>query len=158
MEGSNVKSDETVQKTQTEHRKRVLAPGTPSPSEFEGWVIPQVITCFNIGKRRHVEEPTEASKSLTNGLRRPELPTTLQPGASNVLKALKLKSGDSVDAENVGADLTPIEPSTSGRTVNRDSESLTIIENLEIGPYQHAAPDKDPNFSTLEPHSSIRLS
>lgn len=37
MEGSNVKLDETVQKTQTEHRKRVLAPATPSPSEFEGW-------------------------------------------------------------------------------------------------------------------------
>lgn len=118
----------------------------------------QAITCFTIGKRRHVEEPTEASKSLTNGLRRPELPTTLQPGASNVLQALKLKSGDSLDVDNVSADVTSIDSSASGRIVNRDVESLTIIENLEIGPYQHATPEKDPNFSTLEPHSSIRLS
>lgn len=118
----------------------------------------QAITHFTVGKRRHIEEPTEASKSLMNTLRRPELPTTLQPGASNVLEALKLKSGDSLDADNVGADVTPIDYSASGRTVNRDSESLTIIESLEIGPYEHAAPERDPNFSTLEPHSSIRLS
>jgi len=118
----------------------------------------QAITCFTIGKRRHVEEPTEASKSLTGSLRRPELPTTLQPGASNLLNALKLKSGNSLDADNVSTDVTPVDFEASGRIVNRDSESLTIIENLEIGPYQHAAPENDPNFSTLEPHSSIRLS
>jgi hypothetical protein len=75
-----------------------------------------------------------------------------------VLKALKFKSGDSLVADNVSAEVTPIDYLASARTVNRDAESLTIIENLEIGPYEHAAPEKDPNFNTLEPHSSIRLS
>lgn len=37
-------------------------------------------------------------------------------------------------------------------------DDLTIIEDLEPGPYDHKAPFDDPHFQKLEPHSSIRLS
>ena len=37
-------------------------------------------------------------------------------------------------------------------------DDLTIIEDLEPGPYDHKAPFDDPHFQRLEPHSSIRLS
>lgn len=47
--------------------------------------------------------------------------------------------------------------SSSSRVV-RDAEALTIIEKLEVGPYDHNPPEGDPYFNTVEPHSRIRLS
>ncbi len=36
-------------------------------------------------------------------------------------------------------------------------EDLTIIEDMEQGPYEHKPPIDDANFERLEPHSGIRL-
>lgn len=41
-------------------------------------------------------------------------------------------------------------------THKRD-EDLTIIEDMEPGPYEHKPPLDDANFERLEPHSGIRL-
>ncbi len=37
-------------------------------------------------------------------------------------------------------------------------DNLTLIEELELGPYEHKSPFDDPLFERLEPHSGIRLS
>lgn len=115
----------------------------------------RAILIASIGKRRHVEEPVVDPKSTANSVRRPELPPSLQPGLSNVLQALKSKSKDPSNGATVG---TPIDYSAPSGASRRDSETLTIIENLEIGPYDYAPSDQDPTFSTIDPHSSIRLS
>ena len=53
--------------------------------------------------------------------------------------------------------LTTSEADGSNNQVLR-RDDLTIIEDLEPGPYDHKAPFDDPHFQKLEPHSSIRLS
>jgi minichromosome maintenance protein 10 len=42
--------------------------------------------------------------------------------------------------------------------VSARDENLTLIEELELGPYEHKSPFDDPLFEHLEPHSGIRLS
>ncbi|KAH7100487.1 hypothetical protein BKA62DRAFT_639912 [Auriculariales sp. MPI-PUGE-AT-0066] len=37
-------------------------------------------------------------------------------------------------------------------------ESLKLVEELKMGPYEHKPIPSDPNFKTIEPHSRIRLS
>lgn len=50
------------------------------------------------------------------------------------------------------------EDTSDGRRATRREEDLTVIEDLEPGPYEHKAPFDDPHFQKLEPHSGIRLS
>jgi minichromosome maintenance protein 10 len=77
------------------------------------------------------------------------------PRASNLLSALKADSGvGNFDGESADASHRD---TTQGVRPQRDAQTLAIIENLEIGPYEHLAPSDDPNFNGLEPHSSIRL-
>lgn len=37
-------------------------------------------------------------------------------------------------------------------------DRLALIEELELGPYDHTPPAGDPHFKTVEPNSGIRLS
>ena len=156
MDNLEINSEESLPKPHTEPRKRVLAPSTPSPRKFKRRLrMAQLITC--IGKRRHIEEPVDNSKSAANNLRRPELPLSLQPSASNVIQALKSKSKDGSSQREDGIPAQLIDFSAAGSSTMRDSESLTIIEQLTMGPYEHVPPDLDPTFSAVDPHSSIRL-
>lgn len=134
---------ESGDEAKRENKKRVLAPSTPSPR-----------------KRRHVEEPIIDPKTSTNlSIRRPELPPSLQPGASKLLQALKAKSKDvSTSQSNETATASDVNLFAGGSSSTRDAESLTIIEKLEMGPYEHTPPSQDPTFNTFDPHSLIRLS
>lgn len=38
------------------------------------------------------------------------------------------------------------------------NEDLSLVEDLDPGPYEHSAPFDDPHFEKLEPNSGIRLS
>ncbi|KAG8770329.1 hypothetical protein FRC20_004080 [Serendipita sp. 405] len=123
------------------NRKRVLVAGTPSPR-----------------KRKREEDDTASRPAPTLHLRRPELPPMATVRASNLLASLQSGSKPLVGGEDDTG--TPvIDYSASNRNgVQRDAETLAIIEKLEMGPYDHPTLEEDPGFQTLEPHSNIRLS
>jgi len=50
----------------------------------------------------------------------------------------------------------PLDPGPSDFAGKRD-ESLKLVEQLKMGPYEHAPLPDDPDFKLLEPHSRIRL-
>jgi len=121
------------------------------------------LTCFQLarflialpipqGKKRRVEASDEHI-APTVSFKRPELPPTHVPHASNLLRTLE----QSANSGEAGVDARPIDFSASHGRPTRDAETLTIIEELEMGPYEYVAPPNDPNFEQVEPHSDIRL-
>ena len=85
-------------------------------------------------------------------LNKPELPPTASFRDSNLISALN--SNTRQDHGNNPSTSIDFE---SGSRVVRDAEALTIIEKLEVGPYDHKAPEDDSKFNNVEPHSQIRL-
>ncbi|KAI0287870.1 hypothetical protein BC826DRAFT_1108132 [Russula brevipes] len=80
-----------------------------------------------------------------------------QPGPSNVLSKLSAISRRAP---------SPVEPDAPTRTssfadkasgIPARDDRLTLIEELEPGPYEHNPPLDDPLFERFEPHSGIRL-
>lgn len=79
-----------------------------------------------------------------------EAPETAQSNMATSLMAYHAAVGDSdMDADETAGRL-------SGFSFDRNAD-LTLVENLQIGPVEHAAPANDPLFKTIEPYSKINL-
>ncbi|KAG8831168.1 hypothetical protein FRC17_003554 [Serendipita sp. 399] len=112
------------------------------------------------GKRKREDDDAVPRTKPALNLRRPELPPMATVRASNLLESLQSGSkhlGGGGEGREDRASAIDYEASSRSR-VQRDAESLAIIEKLEIGPYEHPEVENDPTFQTLEPHSNIRLS
>jgi minichromosome maintenance protein 10 len=74
---------------------------------------------------------------------------------SNILKNLaSIKQDDAEPQQAITRSTGFGEQAVAG--VKRD-EDLTLIEELEPGPYEHVPPSDDPTFEKVEPHSNIAL-
>lgn len=89
----------------------------------------------------------------------------LKPAPSQLLSKLAQHATTSPDDDQVipvarSTALTdkPAEPSTSTAPQPTRGDDLTVIEDIQPGPYDHHPPFDDPHFDKLEPHSGIRLS
>ncbi|TEB33818.1 hypothetical protein FA13DRAFT_1730099 [Coprinellus micaceus] len=77
------------------------------------------------------------------------------PKPSNILKNLaSIKQDDAEPQQAITRSTGFGEQAVAG--VKRD-EDLTLIEELEPGPYEHVPPSDDPTFEKVEPHSNIAL-
>lgn len=95
---------------------------------------------------------------------------SIQPGASTVLSKLASFTSASTDdatkhgvIRSVGFTEKAAPPPTRDAndaviTGNKRDDDLALVEDLEPGPYDHAAPFDDLHFQKLEPNSGIRLS
>jgi hypothetical protein len=115
-----------------------------------------IILCVSQGKRRRVEAPLEHPVPAIS-LRRPELPPAHVPHESKLLRTLRNEQPTSAGKANLENNVSPIDFSASHGRITRDAESLTVIETLEMGPYEHIPPPDDPKFDQVDPHSNIRL-
>lgn len=108
---------------------------------------------------RSVPPPTGAANSAS---------TPIQPAASSVLTKLAsfvpVANDDAAkntvtrsSAFGQQAAVPPVAEDSRVYGAKRD-DNLALIEDLEIGPYEHKAPFDDPHFEQLEPNSGIRLS
>ncbi|KAI9450818.1 hypothetical protein BJY52DRAFT_1300845 [Lactarius psammicola] len=81
-----------------------------------------------------------------------------QPGPSNVISKLSAlsKHAPSSAEQCVPERSSSFADKASG--VPARDDNLTLIEELELGPYEHKPPFDDPLFERFEPHSGIRLS
>ncbi|PSR76618.1 hypothetical protein PHLCEN_2v8376 [Hermanssonia centrifuga] len=146
----------------------LLAPATPSPKKQKVVKETKKHDARNL-KARPVRPPppnkTVNTRHAPNGAE-----PSIQPGASTVLS--KLASFTSVSTDNatkhcvirsVGFTEKAAPPPTRDAndaviTGNKRDDDLALVEDLEPGPYDHAAPFDDPHFQKLEPNSGIRLS
>ncbi|EJD43063.1 hypothetical protein AURDEDRAFT_168016 [Auricularia subglabra TFB-10046 SS5] len=60
-------------------------------------------------------------------------------------------------SERPTTSVAPAPPPSDFASVGRD-DSLKVVEDLKMGPYEHKPLPDDPKWETLEPHSGIRLS
>ncbi|KAI0270522.1 hypothetical protein BC834DRAFT_922494 [Gloeopeniophorella convolvens] len=131
-----------------ERKKRRISPTAPPQSANEA---------HNRHKGRAQPSQYDAGiHSETSGT------VSQQQGPSNVLSRLSAlsKRAPSPTAPDVSMRTSSFADKASTTTAPqapaRDSD-LTLIEDLEPGPYEHKAPFDDPLFKCLEPHSGIRL-
>lgn len=130
-------------------RKRVLAPATPSPSMYSNLQGGTNSNAWILDKKRRVEEPeTVAAEAL---LRPAVLPPANLPPPSTLLASL----GSYASNKTINTDAHAYE--ADKQQLSRDPDTLTIIEQLLMGPYEHQRIESDPDFLLLEPHSGIRL-
>ncbi|KAK4049995.1 hypothetical protein OIV83_003819 [Microbotryomycetes sp. JL201] len=60
-------------------------------------------------------------------------------------------AGDASDADD---DLDVVGAPVGGQKRRKDG---TVVESLQVGPFDHVPPKNDPDFETIEPNSGIRL-
>lgn len=82
-------------------------------------------------------------------------PQVPQPGPSTFLNRLK---NISTKEESEVAVVTRSSAFAERAEPPKRDDDLALIEDFEVGPYDHKAPFDDPHFESLEPHSGIRLS
>ncbi|KAK2462015.1 hypothetical protein APHAL10511_006478 [Amanita phalloides] len=151
----------------------VLAPSTPSPKKkrkidvhTDSHSFRQVSKSLDfksLSGTSRSSQPASTSKGLVLHTRTPAPSNMLNKLAALVDTKSSCRDGVLCDDEE------PKDPSRS--TSFRDApttaqhfmanakrnDDLTIIEDIEPGPYEHKSPSDDPNFERLEPHSGIRL-
>ncbi|KAI0818905.1 hypothetical protein BC629DRAFT_1636550 [Irpex lacteus] len=140
----------------------ILAPGTPSPSTRNEDVSRQA----NISRpappsipRAHTIRDSQSRHTLTK-VAKPAAPSTVLSKLASLSTTHTDEDPDYTQVRSEGfLQRAPAKEDTSdGRRATRREEDLTVIEDLEPGPYEHKAPFDDPHFQKLEPHSGIRLS
>ncbi|KAF8624888.1 hypothetical protein AX15_005756 [Amanita polypyramis BW_CC] len=152
-------------------RATVLAPATPSPKKKRKLDTPkdpdslrQVAKTLDF--KLHHERPV-ASISLSMGKGRTAKRNIAEPAPSNLLNKLAaITSGMSSKGDDIFGEgeidkpprsMSFTDTAASLSTNSKRNKDLTVIEDIEPGPYEHNPPLDDPNFERLEPHSSIRL-
>ncbi|KAF4586295.1 hypothetical protein EYR38_010570 [Pleurotus pulmonarius] len=127
----------------------LLAPPTPSPKKkrkvsHHDQSAPHVATSAPYRPKAIVSKPTLQAK--------PQVP---EPGPSTFLNRLK---NISKKEESEVAVVTRSSAFGDRAAPPKRDDDLALIEDFEVGPYDHKAPFDDPHFESLEPHSGIRLS
>lgn len=147
--------DETRNDSRLEKRKVVK--DRPAHAKHSAAPVPRQSTSRL--STRSVPPPTGAANSTS---------PPIQPGASSVLTKLAsfvpVINDDATkntvtrsSAFGQQAAIPPVAEESRTYGAKRD-DNLALIEDLEIGPYEHKAPFDDPHFEQLEPNSGIRLS
>ena len=122
----------------------------------------------SISSKPHTPGSAPARKSTTSATKpHNEVSPPEERPASSVLSKLATFASASSDEPKKAASRSsnfrevaappPIEPPAALPLSTRDND-LAVIEDLELGPYDHKAPFDDPHFEKLEPNSGIRLS
>ncbi|KAF9497368.1 hypothetical protein BDN71DRAFT_1387750 [Pleurotus eryngii] len=126
----------------------LLAPPTPSPKKKR--------------KVDHYDQPAPHAPSTSYHRKavvsKPALqvtPQVPQSGPSTFLNRLK---NISTKEESEVAVVTRSSAFAERAEPPKRDDDLALIEDFEVGPYNHKAPYDDPHFESLEPHSGIRLS
>ncbi|KAF8630273.1 hypothetical protein AX17_005459 [Amanita inopinata Kibby_2008] len=152
----------------------VLAPPTPSPKKKRKFEVRneansprQVPRSLDFGPPKTQANIATSSKSRSTGSR---TEIAAAPTPSNFLHKLatltceKSSGGEHMSYDNEEGPSKPsrsasfMDPAASVQSAKpKRNEDLTLVEDLEPGPYEHKAPPDDPNFERLEPHSGIRL-
>ena len=176
----------TTPKKRKSEGQTVLANATPSPSTCLRLILQQ--TRNNAAEKKKVAHDKysrfASSSGRTSGLPTPKaamtsshsnqtppnksiIPIASKPAPSAVLSKLASLSSSSKSAarevvhRSAGfaekAAVQPAQDAPDPAEPKRNSD-LTVLEDLEPGPYEHTAPFDDPHFQRLEPHSGIRLS
>ncbi|KAJ3546406.1 hypothetical protein NM688_g5519 [Phlebia brevispora] len=154
----------------------VLAAATPSPKKKKA---SKDLRTSEASSSKHHQPPMQKARSNTNRNHAttqsagPHPVTTIRPSmdrsaASSVLSKLATFTSPSngEDAKKTTTRTTTFHERAallemkdrSMPTVATRGEDLALVEDLELGPYDHKAPFDDPHFEKLEPNSGIRLS
>ncbi|KAH8980467.1 hypothetical protein EDB92DRAFT_1900536 [Lactarius akahatsu] len=108
--------------------------------------------------RRRAKDHRDLGDSYANDRGTVSSVALQQPGPSNVISKLSaLSKCTPSSAEQCVPERTSSFTDKASGVPARD-DNLTLIEELELGPYDHKSPFDDPLFERLEPHSGIRLS
>ncbi|KAH9055885.1 hypothetical protein EDB83DRAFT_2391703 [Lactarius deliciosus] len=108
--------------------------------------------------RRRAKDHRDLGDSYANDRGTVSSVALQQPGPSNVISKLSaLSKRAPSSAEQCVPERTSSFADKASEVPARD-DNLTLIEELELGPYEHKSPFDDPLFERLEPHSGIRLS
>ncbi|KAN0141784.1 hypothetical protein V8E53_000246 [Lactarius tabidus] len=144
--------DSHVEDSKRKHSNgTVLAPASPDRKRRKTAVPPEkqprrAKSDRNLGESCAKDRSTVPSAALQ------------QPGPSNVISKLSTLSKRAPSpSEQCVPERTSSFADKASAVPARD-ENLTLIEELELGPYEHKSPFDDPLFEHLEPHSGIRLS
>lgn len=120
----------------------ILAPATPTKPRPEPVQPVQPVS----HQGTHVSKPTRKSA--------PKKTHHIEPKPSKFLTDLNgLRDGDKESKVSRSTGFSQAAPVTA---VARD-EDMTIVEDLQPGPYDHKPPVDDPLFNKFEPHSGIHL-
>ncbi|KAJ3509617.1 hypothetical protein NLJ89_g5126 [Agrocybe chaxingu] len=132
---------------------QTLAPATPSPRKKRKLDIQP----SDKHVPRPVFQPSNSTQSIS-GQGKPPREQFTKPRPSNLLSNLTSihQKSEVVDESEAVQRSTAF--TDKPQDVPRRDERLAIVENLEMGPYEHTPSSDDPNFEKLEPHSGIHLS
>ncbi|KAM6490657.1 hypothetical protein JOM56_014000 [Amanita muscaria] len=139
----------------------VLAPASPSPKKKRKLEIARDVSKHT--ERRNAAPSASSTKPTILGKGQVAKPNV--PAPSTFLNRLAALTNDEChDAEEKrdkpsrSASFTDAAPSIHHDHARpKRNEDLTIVDDMEPGPYEHNPPLDDPNFDRLEPHSGIRL-
>ena len=153
----------------------VLAPASPSPSELD-CCLRCIYSLIVLLERRRLDKLSPITLPAKQPASRPKTSNTAKqaahipkPAPSTLVTKLASISAKSnqpttiISHRSSGFSERPPAPreqpeeAASHVGASRD-DSLTLIEDLEIGPTEHQPPFDDPQFLKLEPNSGIRLS
>ncbi|KAF7420981.1 hypothetical protein PC9H_011500 [Pleurotus ostreatus] len=122
----------------------LLAPPTPSPKKKR-----------KVDPAPHAPSTSYHRKAVVSKPVLQVTPQVPQPGPSTFLNRLK---NISTKEESEVAVVTRSSAFAERAEPPKRDDDLALIEDFEVGPYNHKAPFDDPHFESLEPHSGIRLS
>ncbi|KII90124.1 hypothetical protein PLICRDRAFT_159473 [Plicaturopsis crispa FD-325 SS-3] len=147
----------------SERQSTLLVPATPSPKKRK-LDHPTNGPPKNLSLQYSRHATASSSKSKPKEEHHPvqPAPSTLLSKLANLNTTPVERVPDAVNrttgfSERPQPQLPMSHPEDDGGAPKRD-DRLALIEELEIGPYEHKPLIDDPTFETLEPNSGIRLS
>ncbi|KAH9916757.1 uncharacterized protein BXZ73DRAFT_105735 [Epithele typhae] len=145
----------------------------PSPKRTSGILVPETPSKKRKREEQAAKKPAAyLSRTLSAGpptfpLKKPkkEQPSLAPPAESTLLKKLaeahkQRNQPEASEPVARSADFTaaPPTPAPPQPGSNIRDENLALVEDLQMGPFDHKPPFDDPHFERLEPNSNIRLS